>query len=167
MAGKLGAALVVATDYPLPAAIATLDLNIAANFGGDTPAGGGAAAGADASAAGRVVARGHLWGSDVGDLLALAGPRPGFDLALLGDTLWKHDQHDNLLQSLAAVLRKGGGQALVGFSHHVPGHEAADLAFFRKAEERYGAVVERVVVTSRKRQYSDLPIDVYLHVVTF
>lgn len=186
VAGKLGAALVVATDYPLPAAIATLDLNIAANFGGSgESAGSGSPAsvdcgepaasgptgghGGEAAAVGRVLARGHLWGSDVGDLLALAGPGPGprFDLALLGDTLWKHDQHDNLLQSLAACLRKGGGQALVGFSHHVPGHEAADLAFFRKAEERYGAVVERVVVTSRKRQYSDLPIDVYLHVVTF
>jgi predicted nicotinamide N-methyase len=162
VAGKLGAALVVATDYPLPQAIATLDLNIAVNFGGEAAT---VAAGTPAPV-GAVRAMGHLWGSDVGDLVAATGDRGGFDLALLGDTLWKHDQHDALLQSLGACLRKGG-QALVGFSHHVPGHEAADLRFFDKAKERFGAVAELVVTTTRKRQYSDLPIDVYLYRVTF
>ena len=103
--GKLAAAVVVATDYPDPRAIATLQENVDANFGGD---------GGDGAV---VVAVGHLWGADVAPVIASGGAAiadgGGFDVALMGDVLWKHDQHVPLLQSLAAVM-KPGGQVRVG-----------------------------------------------------
>ena len=43
-----------------------------------------------------------------------------YDVAIASECLWCHDQHENLLASIAAVL-KPGGIALVTFSHHVPG----------------------------------------------
>lgn len=62
-----------------------------------------------------------------------------YDVALVGECLWLHDQHSNLLCSLFQTLRPGG-IALVCFAHHVPGCEERDLRFFTLAtqRQRYG-----------------------------
>jgi len=58
-----------------------------------------------------------------------------YDVALVGECLWLHDQHHNLLLSLFHTLRPGG-IALVCFAHHVPGCE--EKGFWALAEQRKG-----------------------------
>ena len=65
----------------------------------------------------------------------MEGEEAQYEVALVGECLWLHDQHHNLLQSLFHTLRPGG-IALVCFAHHVPGCEEKDLGFFALAEQR-------------------------------
>lgn len=123
----------------------------------------------------------HLWGEDTEPLLAAlpdGAASRGFDVALVGECLWLHNQHTSLLKSIHGCLRPGGQasvdlrvhafmhrsdrgscvlgvptgtpprtqnqtqtqtQAFVSFSHHVPGCEAQDLAFFDLAAASEGS----------------------------
>lgn len=76
--------------------------------------------------------RGHLWGADPTPLLAAlpddgearAGGG-GFDVALVGECLWLHHQHANLLASIHGCLRPGGqvreGRMCVCVYREMPG----------------------------------------------
>eukprot|EP00624_Nannochloropsis_granulata_P005555 evm.model.NODE_3956_length_9777_cov_39.554977.4 len=72
-----------------------------------------------------------------GEDAAAAPAASTYDVALVGECLWLHDQHSNLLHSLFHTLRPGG-IALVSFAHHVPGCEERDLGFFTLAAQRRG-----------------------------
>lgn len=114
--------------------------------------------------AGRVGIMGHVWGRDTAGLLGEESTRNGqvraclgdmgddlgkvrregrssglYDLALVGECLWLHQEHENLLQSLHSTLCPGG-TALISFAHHVPGCEDKDMKFFMLAAQarQYG-----------------------------
>ena len=120
---------VVVTDYP---ARPLLD-NIAGNFARNPPAHGAG------DTAARVRVLGHLWGAPVEPLLDAAGGR--FDVVIAAECLWRHEQHADLCATIARALRRpataevdgAAPRALVAFSHHIPGLEAKDLAFFERA----------------------------------
>ena len=87
----------------------------------------------------------HIWGESVEPLL-LCNDNQLFDVALAAECLWRHELHDNLVQSIVHCL-KPGGWAYIVFSHHGPeGTEDKDLAFFEIAER------EGLLVTSHETE---------------
>jgi nicotinamide N-methyltransferase len=80
-----GAKHVIATDYPEPSVIAELKRNMDDNL-----------VSSDEQRRKCVQVMGHSWGTtDCGDLPAQF-PSRRVDVILAADTLWLHDQHDNL-----------------------------------------------------------------------
>lgn len=57
-------------------------------------------------------------------------------------------------------------QALVAFSHHVPGHMAHDLAFFDKATALYGLSCTVLQTVSMPHIFNGKPQEVMLYSVT-
>ncbi len=112
----IGSDRVCASDFPSPAVVANLISNIDRN---------------KACAKHNIGVVPHKWGEDVVDLLAFNGGLQ-YDFVLAAECLWHHSFHPALIQSVCAVLRPGG-TAFVTFSHHVPGCEQDDLAFFEEA----------------------------------
>ncbi len=93
---------------------------------------------------GEAVVVGHLWGQGTQALLgAHASIGAGFDVAIVAECLWLHHEHCNLLDSIMMCLAHEG-KAYICFSHHVPGVETKDMAFFDKAIERYSCQVEHL-----------------------
>jgi predicted nicotinamide N-methyase len=185
----LGSRFSLLTDYPAPPLLQAMARTLADPRNARC-------LGLEAGRGRRAAVAGHRWGEDVAPLLAALPPRTqeaekeeggGYDLALIGECLWLHREHANLLASVHRCLRvggqvgererereietknKGGGrveeleagrrqslscgmqtthpthtylhtpahayaQALVSFSHHVPGCEEEDLRFFQLAE---------------------------------
>ncbi len=149
VAGRLGARVVVASDYPDASILGALNTNVALNSAGE-----------------RVAVEGHCWGTDVAPLLRHAGDGAAFELALLADVMWKHDMHDSLLRSLHACMAPGG-VALVAFSHHVPGHRDNDLRFFSLAAERHGVVSELWHTASFRHLFNDKQQEVLCYRMVF
>ncbi|KDO31074.1 hypothetical protein SPRG_19597 [Saprolegnia parasitica CBS 223.65] len=121
----LGASTAVMTDYPAPVLIDNMQRNVARN--------------ANKLGHGSATVLGHLWGDDVGPLLAPT-QGDGFDVAIVAECLWLHKEHEHLLMSIMACLKRGG-KAYICFSHHVPGMESEDLSFFTKAARTYACDV--------------------------
>ncbi len=111
----LGARFSLLTDFPAPPLLHAMARTLAdprnaqaLGFGvgiGPDPGGGRRR---------RAAVMGHLWGADATPLLA-ALPFPpqkaveaGYDLALVGECLWLHREHANLLVSIYRCLRPGG-----------------------------------------------------------
>ena len=164
VASRCGASKVTITDYPSETIIDALTANVEKNILSDNS--GNASGGnkkddvVPESKAGEtdvisqsepyVFIRGHAWGTDVTPLLATLGTSntsnisddgTGFQVILAADTLWLHDQHDNLLQTCAKCLLGGGaGTAYFTYQHH---NEHAP-SFFQKAEKEYGFIVAHV-----------------------
>lgn len=113
-AGKLGARLVCASDYPSPSVMDNLKRNCERN---------------DVN---NVRAVGHIWGEDATELLALNNG-DHYDIAVAAECLWRHECHGVLLQSILATLRPGGGKLFMTYSHHIPGLEAQDASFVAAA----------------------------------
>jgi len=132
VAGLLGAARVVVTDFPDPDLVANLHANVdacAAWFPGH-----------HTEAHPVVVPAGFVWGADARPLLALlpppaAGP-PGFDVLVLADLLFRHAEHGKLVKTVRETLaRRRGAVALVVFSSYRPWLRHKDLAFFDAARD--------------------------------
>jgi EEF1A N-terminal glycine/lysine methyltransferase len=177
-AGVLGAARVVATDYPDPDVLAVLQANV------------------DAAGVGRRVAvAGHVWGRDPAPLLALlrnvssltdgqgqeeeaCGRKAGeekegeegeeeeekedrkFDVLILADLLFRHSEHANIIKSVRATLaRRRSAGAYVFFTSYRPWLRHKDLAFFDEAR-RCGLEVEEVLeVKTARPLFEDDPGD--------
>ncbi len=88
---------------------------------------------------GRVAVMGHAWGTSTDQVVA-AVPHHSkntpfyFDIAILSECIWLHRSHSDLLTSIHRLLHPISGRAIVTYAHHVPGHEAADEAFFTLAQ---------------------------------
>lgn len=113
-ADRLGASVVVATDYPDPDLMRNLEHNLVSNR------------------CTRSHAIGFIWGADPAPLLAHAS---SFDLVLMSDLIFNHQAHPALLDTLAACLAPRG-EAHVFFSHHRPHLAHRDMAFFDLAQTR-------------------------------
>ena len=127
----------------------------------------------------RVSVVGHKWGSSVesiqGAVRQLRATSADnhedhvsteFDAIFLSECLWMHRSHSDLAKSLSRLLHPDG-YALVTYSHHVPGCEAADDAFFSFCEEHYdiGTIHEE----SQEMEYMWNPeksLRVYLRVLS-
>jgi len=125
------ASTVVVTDYPDPALVENLRLNVEE----------AQKMMAQHKPKCDIVAQGYLWGADTGPLLehldhtgAVSSPRSGgnkFDLLILGDLLFNHSEHRKLLLSIRRTLaRSAGARAVVFFTPYRPWLLEKDLAFF-------------------------------------
>ncbi|KAG7289458.1 hypothetical protein NEMBOFW57_005829 [Staphylotrichum longicolle] len=100
MAGLLGARRVVATDYPAPPVLKTLEENVKAGVQAKNAPRG-------RFAVEEVLVAGHGWG-DLEGPLARENER-AFDRVLAADCLWMPWQHENLRRSIAWFWGGGGG----------------------------------------------------------
>ncbi len=136
----LGCSRALITDYPSEHVLSAVRRNVDANaktLGGDLET--------------RCEVLGHLWGAVAAEASSsgaeLAGSleprhRHAFDVALVAECLWKHDEHENLLRSIEAFLRADGrGVIVMSYAHHIPGLEAQDDEFFALAAKA-GYIVE-------------------------
>ncbi|KAJ1558604.1 nicotinamide n-methyltransferase [Nowakowskiella sp. JEL0078] len=96
--------------------------------------------------------QGHLWGDNVSTLLSEI-PESKFDLIILADLVFNHNQHRQLLTTLLRCLKRSSesdvpenrAYAYCIYSHHVPKWADRDLAFFELARiEEFGFKVEHV-----------------------
>jgi hypothetical protein len=55
-------------------------------------------------------------------------------------------QHDELLSTISSTL-SSTGTAIIAFSHHIPGVEERDLAFFSLATSRFDLLVTNISTT--------------------
>eukprot|EP00124_Ichthyophonus_hoferi_P003118 Ihof_evm4s252 gene=Ihof_evmTU4s252 len=116
-----GAEKVVSTDYPEAALIE----NIARNASDNLPE----------KYLEHVDVKGHLWGSDPSELLALIGTGVKYDVILLADLIFNHNQHVAMLTSCDQLLRNDDqGEMYVFFTHHRPQYAAKDMNFFTLAQ---------------------------------
>ena len=101
----MDAAHVIATDYPEPSVIAELKRNMDDNI-------------LSKNQRRTVQVMGHSWGTnDCGDLPAQF-PSRRIDVILAADTLWLHDQHDNLFSTLKKCLTHVGSVSYFTYQHH-------------------------------------------------
>ncbi|ETW05819.1 hypothetical protein H310_03497 [Aphanomyces invadans] len=125
-----GAKVAVMTDYPADVLLQNIRANVERNqalLNNGLP-----------------VVVGHLWGSDVTDVVVHSqhhtgdpsNPSPRFDVAIVAECLWMHREHHNLAKSIDECLAPNG-TAFICFSHHVPGVEHCDLAFFDVVKARF------------------------------
>mmetsp|Transcript_18708 Transcript_18708/g.24437 ORF Transcript_18708/g.24437 Transcript_18708/m.24437 type:complete len:275 (+) Transcript_18708:704-1528(+) len=156
VAGKVGASVLLLSDYPSDHILDVLKENITLNLSHDTTG----------------VARnhfvcGHLWGEDPSPLLkplesfTNTNKASGYDFVLASECLWCHDLHKKLLASIHSCLRIGG-IAYITFSHHIPGLEEEDLSFFTKAKEA-GFTSEMVKESNGKSMWSEKEVTIYLY----
>ena len=149
---KMGAACVCASDYPSSSVIANLSENIIRN--------------ADRSTSmillqntAKIGCISHIWGSDVDELISFNNGVL-YDVVIASECLWHHESHGIFLQSVAAVLRDDGS-FILSYSHHIPGMEPADDAFFAEAARHGFRVANRRVVLS-KHMWSEKEVEIYI-----
>ena len=125
------ASTVVVTDYPDPALVENLRLNVEE----------AQKMMAQHKPKCDIVAQGYLWGADTEPLLehldhegAIPHSHEGatkFDLLILGDLLFNHSEHRKLLLSIRRTLaRSADARAVVFFTPYRPWLLEKDLAFF-------------------------------------
>lgn len=168
VAASLGASRVVMTDFPDADILETMERNIA-ECGLIPPKEG--SGGAESGAQGRtkadvIVSKGFVWGFDPSPLLAeLPSSRPGFDVLILADLLFRHSEHGKLLDTIRDTMSRGGpgrpqARAYVFFTSYRPWLAHKDMAFFDLARER-GFVVEKILERKMDRPlFEDDPGDV-------
>lgn len=167
VAASLGARRVVATDYPDPDIVETMERNVDENAALICPAGAGASSEQQQQQKQDVlVARGFVWGADPRPLLAELPPAIGgggrekFDVLILADLLFRHSEHGRLLDTIRDTLaRTSESKALVFFTSYRPWLQHKDLAFFDLARER-GFAVDKVLERRMERpMFEDDPGD--------
>lgn len=138
VAGILGANKVVMTDFPDPDLIANMQKNIDECDLTVAPQGHIAEA---------IDAAGFVWGGDPEPLLARLPPAQratGFDVLILADLLFRHNEHGMLVKTIRETLRRGrDSAAYVFFTSYRPWKQALDMKFFDVAREA-GFLVEQV-----------------------
>ena len=137
---KFGARKVVVTDYPEVALIENIRKNVIVNCPDE--------------AGTSIVAEGFLWGDRVDGLQRhLSGSDTGFDLLILADILFNHSEHEKLVKTVCALLKRtADARALVFFTPYRPWLFERDMDFFRLAvggglivEKAHESQVERVM----------------------
>ena len=104
----------------------------------------------------------HIWGETASPLLdPLYGVSEKYDVVIASECLWKSDTHEDFAHSINNVL-KPGGVCLMSFSHHIPGLESNDLAFF-KIMERNNFFVINVHEVAVPHMWSDKGAVVYIY----
>ncbi|KAL7959229.1 nicotinamide N-methyltransferase [Trichoderma compactum] len=141
MAGLLGAAGVVVTDYPAPAVLKTLRENVARNTKPDL-----APAGKSALVTTSILVEGHEWG--VFDSSSSAFPSSHAHLAdrlLVADCLWMPWQHENLRRSIGYFLKKtAAARAWVVAGFHTGRPKMAGFFDAAALRDEGGVEVERM-----------------------
>ena len=143
------AAKVVCTDYP----DADLITNIQTNFDMLKE---------EASLAPHLVT-GYIWGQDLRPLVGrdTTDDKPEltdaekFDLCILSDVVFNHNQHHALLETCRKAL-KSTGRALVVFSPHRPWLLEDDLQFFTTCEE-HQLKAEKIEMVNWKPMFDEDP----------
>ncbi|KAF2664056.1 hypothetical protein BT63DRAFT_429581 [Microthyrium microscopicum] len=134
-----GARKVVSTDYPAPALIKTLELNVHKN----TPS----------EIMGNVSVEPHLWG-DITSKWAKSQAH-SFTRILAADTLWLAGQHENLAQSMAHFLaRESSARVFMVAGFHTG---RAKVAHFFEIIDSVRLVIEDIYemdVTGNRREWS-------------
>lgn len=133
LCGLMGARLVVATDYPDDDLVDNLQHNLDSH---------GSHGSGSALTEAKMLARGFLWGSDTGGLLALNDGRP-FDIIILADVVFNHSEHEKLVRSCAELLAPRTGTIICAFTHYRPWLAEKDLHFLEHARMA-GFTVEKV-----------------------
>ncbi|KAH6580811.1 hypothetical protein BASA60_002731 [Batrachochytrium salamandrivorans] len=118
-----GATKVVSTDYPDPALLSNITLNAKEN----TP---------HLLENGTIVVEGFIWGEDHTHVLSHLSDsgKTKFDLILMADLIFNHNQHMNLLKSSRDMLAPNG-VVYTTFTHHVVKWADRDMKFFDLAIE--------------------------------
>ena len=143
---SLQAALVTASDYPSPSVIENLKENVE-RF-------------RDSSNEREINVVPYNWSEPVTELLSLNHGRK-YDIVMCAECLWHHDSHNILAQSIMDVLRVGG-HLLMSFSHHIPGLESNDLAFFAILERNNFSIVGKHTYDS-VHMWSDRAVEIYVY----
>ena len=135
VAAYLGAEQVLVTDYPDADLVENLEWNIRENCPQTTTT---TTSNPDADPQPRIIhATGHRWGADPTPLLHHCPGQNGFDTLLLADLLFNHHCHEQLLDSVCAMMRKcAQARALVFFTPYRPWLLERDLAFFGSCKGR-------------------------------
>ena len=136
VAGILGAKKVVMTDFPDPDIVQTMQKNVDECDETVEPRGHMVAT---------VSTTGFIWGADPAPLLAHLPPQEGaFDVLVLADLLFRHNEHGALVKTIRECLRREpGATAYVFFTSYRPWKQDLDMKFFDIAREA-GFVVEQV-----------------------
>jgi EEF1A N-terminal glycine/lysine methyltransferase len=98
---------------------------------------------------GKLISEIDVWGTPADKILAHI-QRPGraaekFDVLVLADLLFRHSEHDHLLDSIEMAMKVAEeSKAFVVFTSYRPWLQHKDLKFFDLARER-GFVVEKVL----------------------
>lgn len=146
---KMGAACVCASDYPSSSVIVNLSDNITRNTNNSTAV----------EAYSKIGCISYSWGSNVDELVAFNNGTL-YDVVIASECLWHHESHGIFLQSVAGVLRDNG-TFILSYSHHIPGIESADDAFFAEAVRHGFAVANRRTVLS-KHMWSEKEVEIYI-----
>lgn len=157
VSARIGAEMVVLTDYPDRELIDNLTYNADQNVSPEDRT--------------KVNVQGYVWGHKVHDLLAaLPSTRESwraFDLIILSDLVFNHSQHDALLRTCELCLTPPSHEppsqqpapcVLVFYTHHRPHLAHRDLDFFNKARAQ-GWICEKIVNRKFPPMFPDDPGD--------
>ena len=149
---KIGAALVTSSDYPAHSVTRNLIKNAARNILYNCTSGVSSSLLVD-GIEDRAVQDNlqlsekkfyvieHVWGENVTPLLyPLNNVSDRYDVVIASECLWKSDTHEDFSDSINNVL-KPGGVCFISFSHHIPGLEYKDMAFFEIMRRKSFSVI--------------------------
>jgi nicotinamide N-methyltransferase len=97
-----GAKYVISTDYPEPTVIDALRNNLKENTTKEQA----------------TQVMGHSWGTNDVGTMSDHFPSPKIDIILAADTLWLHEQHQNLFDTLESCLTHVGSTVYLTYQHH-------------------------------------------------
>jgi nicotinamide N-methyltransferase len=76
-----------------------------------------------------------------------------FDVILIADTIFNHNQHENLLKSCKELLRSNG-VVLTTYSHHVVKWADRDMLFFDIAKDM-GFTAEQIYIEKWQEMFPE------------
>jgi len=150
---RMGAARVVATDYPSPALVRNMEVNIARNH-----------------CARAAVALPHRWGDSIQPLEEAARVALGervngdaFDIVMAADTLWRAEGHRDMMTSLCNLARDAETRVVLAFMDHDVDGATARAFMALTAQAGFAVLAHRDVDWSRGRRedyYGDVHVRV-------
>ncbi|ORY41021.1 hypothetical protein BCR33DRAFT_767767 [Rhizoclosmatium globosum] len=138
-----GAECAVATDYPDPHLIRSIDRNCRVNF-------------PELVQEGKLKALGYQWGQDLSEVFAaLPDAVRKFDVIFLADVVPVFfTEHRNLLKTCQLALAERG-MCYVYFTSHVVKFADRDLSFFQLAEREFGFAYEQLPDVKASAMFPD------------
>ena len=171
---KIGAALVTSSDYPAKSVTSNLIKNAVRNILSDDTSGALSSQPVNDKkedcavqdilqlSEKRFYVIEHVWGEIISPLLRpLYDLSDKYDVVIASECLWKSDTHEDFADSINNVL-KPGGMCFMSFSHHIPGLESKDLAFFEIMERKSFSVIN-VREVAVPHMWSDKCAIVYIY----